>query len=101
MPAPFSLPKKRDQILQRPAEAIDGPSRDHVEFAVYGCLQQAIECRSPFAAFGATDFRPSKPLRPPSLPALASPQATGVGLDSLLAVAGRDAEIECNALRHP
>jgi hypothetical protein len=51
----WRLTEKVQQVDQRPAQAIDGPCRDHIDVAPSDGLEQAIEARPLVAALGAGD----------------------------------------------
>jgi hypothetical protein len=51
----WRLTEKVQQVDQRPAQAIDGPCRNHVNVAPSDGLEQAIEARPLVAALGAGD----------------------------------------------
>jgi len=54
-PERLQLGQKPNQVLEATAEAIDRPSRDHVDLARRGVLQQSLETRALVATLGAAD----------------------------------------------
>jgi hypothetical protein len=53
--ARLELGKEANEVLKRSTEPVDGPSRDHIDFAPCDCAAQSVEARSLFATFGAAD----------------------------------------------